>query len=42
MAKAGLGLLGFDVGPPRLPQIPPGPDELTALTADMRAAGVLR
>jgi 4-hydroxy-tetrahydrodipicolinate synthase len=42
MAKAGLGLLGFDVGPPRLPQIPPGPEELTALTEDMRAAGVLR
>jgi 4-hydroxy-tetrahydrodipicolinate synthase len=42
MSKAGLGLLGFDVGQPRLPQIPPSPEELTALAEDMRAAGVLR
>ncbi|WP_235679612.1 4-hydroxy-tetrahydrodipicolinate synthase [Mycolicibacterium monacense] len=42
MSKAGLGLLGFDVGLPRLPQIPPTPDELTALAEDMRAAAVLR
>lgn len=42
MAKAGLGLLGFDVGLPRLPQLPPSPDELTALAEDMRAAAVLR
>ncbi len=42
MSKAGLGLLGFDVGLPRLPQIPPTPDELTALASDMRAAAVLR
>ena len=42
MSKAGLGLLGFDVGLPRLPQLPPSPDELTALAEDMRAAAVLR
>jgi 4-hydroxy-tetrahydrodipicolinate synthase len=42
MSKAGLGLLGFDVGSPRLPQLPPSPDELTALADDMRAAAVLR
>ncbi|BBZ07304.1 4-hydroxy-tetrahydrodipicolinate synthase [Mycolicibacterium doricum] len=42
MSKAGLGLLGFDVGLPRLPQLPPSPEELTALAEDMRAAAVLR
>ncbi|WP_193043268.1 4-hydroxy-tetrahydrodipicolinate synthase [Mycolicibacterium baixiangningiae] len=42
MAKAGLGLQGFEVGPPRLPQIPPTSDELAALAEDMRAAAVLR
>lgn len=42
MSKAGLGLLGFDVGSPRLPQIPPTAEDLTALEADMRAAAVLR
>jgi 4-hydroxy-tetrahydrodipicolinate synthase len=42
MAKAGLGLQGFDVGLPRLPQIPATPEELTALAEDMRAATVLR
>lgn len=42
MSKAGLGLLGFDVGQPRLPQIPPTVDELAALAEDMRAAAVLR
>lgn len=42
MSKAGLGLQGFDVGGPRLPQIPPTPEELTALAEDMRAAAVLR
>ncbi|BCI52797.1 4-hydroxy-tetrahydrodipicolinate synthase [Mycolicibacterium litorale] len=42
MAKAGLTLQGFDVGQPRLPQIPPTVDELAALAEDMRAAAVLR
>lgn len=42
MAKAGLGLLGFEVGPPRLPQVPATPEQLDGLAADMRAAGVLR
>ncbi|MCK0177587.1 4-hydroxy-tetrahydrodipicolinate synthase [Mycolicibacterium sp. F2034L] len=42
MAKAGLSLQGFEVGPPRLPQLPPTPEQLDALAADMRAAGVLR
>ncbi|MGE2713505.1 4-hydroxy-tetrahydrodipicolinate synthase [Mycolicibacterium litorale] len=42
MSKAGLGLQGFDVGQPRLPQIPPTVDELAALAEDMRAAAVLR
>jgi 4-hydroxy-tetrahydrodipicolinate synthase len=42
MAKAGLGLLGIEVGPPRLPQIPATPEQSDALAADMRAAGVLR
>ncbi len=42
MSKAGLGLLGFDVGLPRLPQLPPSPDELTALAEEIRAAAVLR
>lgn len=42
MSKAGLGLLGIDVGEPRLPQVPATDEEITALAADMRAAGVLR
>ena len=42
MSKAGLGLLGFEVGDPRLPQIPATPDQIEALAADMRAAAVLR
>lgn len=42
MSKAGLGLQGFEVGPPRLPQIPPTSDELAALAEDLRAAAVLR
>jgi len=42
MAKAGLGLMGFEVGPPRLPQIPATPEQSAALAADLRAAGVLR
>ena len=42
MAKAGLRLLGLDTGEPRLPQVPATADQVEALTADMRAAGVLR
>jgi 4-hydroxy-tetrahydrodipicolinate synthase len=42
MSKAGLALQGFDAGLPRLPQVPATNDELDALAADMRAAGVLR
>ena len=42
LAKAGLRLQGFDVGDPRLPQMPATPDEIGALADDMRAAAVLR
>ena len=42
MSKAGLRLQGIDVGDPRLPQVPATPDQIEALAADMRAAGVLR
>ncbi|MGV0742289.1 4-hydroxy-tetrahydrodipicolinate synthase [Mycolicibacterium sp. XJ870] len=42
MSKAGLRLQGFEVGEPRLPQIPASPDEVEALAADLRAATVLR
>jgi 4-hydroxy-tetrahydrodipicolinate synthase len=42
MAKAGLRLQGFDAGDPRLPQMPATPEQVEALAADMRAAGVLR
>jgi 4-hydroxy-tetrahydrodipicolinate synthase len=42
MSKAGLRLQGVDVGDPRLPQVTATPDEIDALTADMRAASVLR
>jgi 4-hydroxy-tetrahydrodipicolinate synthase len=41
-AKEGLRLLGIEVGDPRLPQMPATPDQIEALTADMRAAAVLR
>lgn len=41
MSKAGLRLTGFDAGDPRLPQVPATPDQIEALAADMRAAGVL-
>ncbi len=41
MSKAGLRLLGFDTGEPRLPQVPPTAAQTEALAADMRAAGVL-
>jgi 4-hydroxy-tetrahydrodipicolinate synthase len=42
MSKAGLRLLGFDTGEPRLPQVPTTAEQNEALAADMRAAGVLR
>jgi 4-hydroxy-tetrahydrodipicolinate synthase len=42
MSKAGLRLQGFDVGDPRLPQVPATPEQVEALAADMRAAGVLK
>ena len=42
LAKAGLRLQGFDVGDPRLPQIPATPEQIEALADDMRAAAVLR
>jgi 4-hydroxy-tetrahydrodipicolinate synthase len=42
MSKAGLRLLGIEVGDPRLPQVPPGPEQLRLLADDMRAAAVLR
>ena len=42
MAKAGLRLQGVDAGDPRLPQMPATPEQIEALAADMRAAGVLR
>lgn len=42
MAKAALALQGFDVGVPRLPQVPATPEQLTVLAEDMRAAAVLR
>lgn len=41
MSKAGLSLLGIETGAPRLPQLPATPEQLEALAADMRAAGVL-
>lgn len=42
MAKAALRLQGIDVGDPRLPQMAATPEQVAALAADMRAAGVLR
>ncbi|MBF6250674.1 4-hydroxy-tetrahydrodipicolinate synthase [Nocardia farcinica] len=41
MTKAGLRLLGIDVGEPRLPQLMPNTAQLDQLSADLRAAGVL-
>lgn len=40
-SKAGLRLQGIEVGDPRLPQVPPTPEQLEVLTADLRAAGAL-
>ena len=42
LSKAGLRLQGFEAGDPRLPQMPADDEQMTALAADMRAAGVLR
>jgi 4-hydroxy-tetrahydrodipicolinate synthase len=42
LAKEGLRLQGIETGDPRLPQIPATPEQIEALAADMRAAGVLR
>ena len=42
MSKAGLALLGFDAGSPRLPQMPATDEQLDELAADMRAATLLR
>ncbi|SKV35349.1 dihydrodipicolinate synthase [Mycobacteroides abscessus subsp. abscessus] len=39
--KAGLRLQGIEVGDPRLPNVPPSPEQIEGLAADMRAAGVL-
>jgi 4-hydroxy-tetrahydrodipicolinate synthase len=41
MAKAGLRLQGIETGQPRLPQVSATADQIEALAADMRAAGVL-
>ncbi|MGW0042613.1 4-hydroxy-tetrahydrodipicolinate synthase [Rhodococcus sp. NPDC003348] len=40
-SKAGLRLQGIEVGDPRLPQVPPTPDQVEVLAADLRAAGAL-
>lgn len=42
LSKAGLRLLGFDAGDPRLPQVPATAEQIEELAADMRAAAVLR
>lgn len=42
LAKEGLRLQGFDIGDPRLPQLPATDEQIKGLAADMRAAGVLR
>lgn len=41
MSKEGLRLRGFEVGNPRLPQIPATSEQIDQLAADMQAAGVL-
>ena len=41
LVKAGLRLQGFDVGDPRLPQMPATPEQLDELAEGLRAAGVL-
>ena len=42
LAKAGLRLLGFEVGDPRLPQVPATDEQLTQLAADLHSVGALR
>ncbi|BBZ04987.1 4-hydroxy-tetrahydrodipicolinate synthase [Mycolicibacterium chitae] len=42
LSKAGLRLLGFDAGDPRLPQVPATDEQIQALAAEMRAAALLR
>jgi 4-hydroxy-tetrahydrodipicolinate synthase len=42
MAKEGLRLQGIETGDPRLPQISATAEQIEALAADMRTAGVLR
>ncbi|BBZ34218.1 4-hydroxy-tetrahydrodipicolinate synthase [Mycolicibacterium confluentis] len=42
LSKTGLRLQGVETGEPRLPQVPATPEQIEALAADMRAAGVLR
>ncbi|MGC4932679.1 4-hydroxy-tetrahydrodipicolinate synthase [Gordonia sp. DT30] len=41
MVKASLRILGFDVGDPRLPQVPADGPQIEALIADLHTAGVL-
>lgn len=40
-SKAGLRLMGLDVGNPRLPQVAPTTEQIDILAADLAAAGVL-
>ncbi|MBM4519569.1 4-hydroxy-tetrahydrodipicolinate synthase [Rhodococcus hoagii] len=40
-SKAGLRLMGLDVGDPRLPQVAPTTEQIDILAADLAAAGVL-
>lgn len=42
LSKEGLRLQGFEVGDPRLPQMPATDEQIAALAADLRAASVLR
>jgi 4-hydroxy-tetrahydrodipicolinate synthase len=42
LAKEGLRLQGFEVGDPRLPQMPATDEQIEALAVDLRAAAVLR
>ncbi len=42
MTKAALRLLGVETGEPRLPQLMPDSEQLEAVAADLRAAGVLK
>lgn len=41
MVKAALGLLGFPVGPVRLPLVDATPEQVEVLRADLRAGGLL-